>query len=138
MEKETPQTVKNLNVRLSRLEGQRNDIFEELKTQESVAQSHRDTLKVLDKNISRYRNRVNNFRSDPVVTEHAQLRYIERIMGIDLQKVIDTILDIKTKQMVKTIGSGNIVRDEGYIIVAKNYAIVTIKPRKENKQTKKK
>lgn len=62
----------------------------------------------MDKEIAHKKNelkqlveKINNFtKSSPIVTEHAMLRYIERVMGVDLEKITN---DILTEQNIKTI-----------------------------------
>lgn len=43
---------------------------------------------------------------NPIVTEHAMLRYVERHMGIDLSNVVDEIIKLPLKE---TVVSGNTI-----------------------------
>lgn len=65
--------------------------------------------------------------SDPIITEHAVLRYIERMMELDLDGITKVILPDKTKELIKQLGDGTYTVDGKYKAVVKNNAVVTIK-----------
>ena len=62
---------------------------------------------------------------EPIVTEHAMLRYIERVLGINLEEVKMQILNEKTLAMINSLGSGKFPGD-GYKVVVKNRSVITI------------
>ena len=64
--------------------------------------------------------------ADPVVTEHALLRYCERIIGVDLEAARLEILNPSRLAIVRTMGTGRIDMPGGRTIVFKNRAVVTI------------
>jgi len=62
---------------------------------------------------------------EPVVSEHALLRWLERVMRIDMNEVTKRILDESTKSKIMFAGSGKIYKD-GVCIVFKNKTVVTV------------
>jgi predicted transcriptional regulator len=61
-----------------------------------------------------------------VVTEHAILRYLERIMNIDIEELRAEILTDKTRQQIKTLGNGRYPLEKGGKAVVKNNSIVSV------------
>ena len=52
-------------------------------------------------------------RNKVIVSEHAMLRYIERVLGIDLKEIENRILTDEIKEQYKIIGSGRFsINDE--------------------------
>jgi len=61
------------------------------------------------------------------VTEHALVRYFERILGYNLEEVKDKILTEEIKERIETIGDGDYFHLDHCLIV-RNGAVVTIRP----------
>ena len=61
------------------------------------------------------------------VSEHAMLRYIERVMQIDLSIIRDNILTNENKLKIKILGNGEYPLKDKFKIVVKNNLVVTIK-----------
>ncbi len=49
-------------------------------------------------------NKVN--KNSIIITEHAILRYLERVEGVDIERVKKDILDDKVLRQIKTLGTG--------------------------------
>lgn len=67
-----------------------------------------------------------NTAKDPVVSEHALLRYIERIYGIDLKEIEDQILTPCNIKAIKTLGNGKYPLQSGGKAVVKGGTVVSI------------
>jgi hypothetical protein len=67
---------------------------------------------------------------EPIVSEHALLRYIERFMGVDLESVRRAILTETAVKMIKFTRNGKVTTD-GRRLIIKNGTVVTIEPTKE-------
>lgn len=65
-----------------------------------------------------------------VVSDHALLRYMERIMGIDLQMIKDAILTDSVKKMHLQLGDGRypaaVENNENCVVVIKSGVVVTL------------
>ena len=112
--------LKGLQVRLQKADAEESGIREELN-----AVNRR--LQAAMTETARLRAQIKSFTAEaPVVTEHALLRYIERVMGVDLDALRAEILNPSRAAMVKAMGSGKIDMKDGRKIVFKNRAVVTI------------
>lgn len=60
------------------------------------------------------------------VSEHAMLRYLERVHGLDLKNAEETIVTDKLKSMVDTLGGSGTYPIDGFQVVMKNYTITTV------------
>lgn len=114
-----PHELKGLQVRKAKLEA-------EIKALEE------DRNKV-SQDISRKKNELNTVQQkiesytviEPVVTEHAMLRYIERVLGIDLAEIQARILTQQNRQAIQFAGSCKI-KSEGVELVVKDRRVVSV------------
>ena len=63
---------------------------------------------------------------DIIVSEHALLRYIERVMGVDMDVIKEKILTTGLKTMISNMGNGKYPIGEGNKVMVKNNVITTI------------
>lgn len=61
-----------------------------------------------------------------VVSEHALLRYIERVFKVDLDEIRDVILTEKTKQMIKFSKGNCTVKMDGIELIVKNNVVTSV------------
>lgn len=64
--------------------------------------------------------------SAPVVSEHAMLRWLERVYELNLDNIRADILSEGTDKAIAFMKSGNIQKD-GVTLVVKNNVVVTVK-----------
>lgn len=95
--------LKNLQSQLSRLEGE----FESLKMQQNDIAVNIQHKK---KHIEEVKNKIKQLQSNKkkalVVSEHAILRYLERVENIDINSIIEKISTDKLKEMADVLGNG--------------------------------
>lgn len=61
------------------------------------------------------------------VSDHAMLRYLERVLEIDLKQIEGYILSENIKSMVSKLGtSGKFPHENGFQVVIKNNIVTTI------------
>lgn len=60
------------------------------------------------------------------VTEHAMLRYLERVMGVNLSELEEKIVTADLSRMIDSLGDGT-YPEHGKQVVVKDNKIVTIK-----------
>lgn len=65
-----------------------------------------------------------------VVSEHAILRYLERVCGIDMEKIKQEILPESTQRMVMTLGNGTYPASSHKVKIKDGVAITVI-PKEE-------
>lgn len=63
--------------------------------------------------------------SQPIVSEHAILRYLERVKGMDIESLKNEILDHKTVEHIKFAKNCNI-KKATHTLVVKNNTIITV------------
>ena len=64
-----------------------------------------NSLKSLEQKITNLQN------SDLIVSEHAIIRYIERVIGVNIEEIVEKIATDKMKKMVECCGNGQPYRD---------------------------
>lgn len=64
--------------------------------------------------------------ADPVISEHALLRYLERAKGVDMDQLRTEVLTPELVAMIKTIKSGKVPMPGGLRAIVKNSVVVTI------------
>ena len=80
-----------------------------------------DSLKSLEQKIEKIQN------SDLIVSEHAIIRYIERVIGINIEEIVEKIATEKMKKMVECCGNGLYPSENGeYKLKINTNVVVTI------------
>ena len=77
-------------------------------------------------------------RSEPKLSEHAILRYLERVKGIDLDAITQEILTEERKEAIRNFGTVKLPLEKGAKLVVREGTIVTVTPKKEKPKKKKK
>lgn len=70
--------------------------------------------------------RLEDSKNEPKVSEHALLRYCERVLGFDIELAEKAILTEVNKKAIKTIVSGSLPLGNGFKAVIKNMTVVSI------------
>lgn len=80
--------------------------------------SKRETVKAIQREIT-------EITREPLVTEHAMLRYFERIKGYSMKDIKNKIMPKETLKQIKKLGDGE-YSVENFGIVCRKNAIVTV------------
>jgi len=117
----TEQELKGLQTQLSKLEGEHSSLTTEIQLKQREAQSKKQIIDSL-------RQKINSFNKDEGirVSEHAMLRYVERVMGCDMKALEEKIIDGKLKSCIETLGGNGKYPCDGFTAVVKNNTIVSI------------
>jgi hypothetical protein len=91
------------------------------------------TLRDLQKQMAEKSTALNFVRKEireitemkPIVSEHAMLRYCERVLNMDLKKIEQELLSEKNVAIIEQIRSGKIPVGS-YTLIVKNKVIITI------------
>lgn len=73
-------------------------------------------------------------QKDPVVLDHAIVRYLERIKNIDVEGLAQEILPDEYIEKVKTIGEGYIPIEKSHVLVIKGNKVITVLNQEELKR----
>ena len=92
---------------LKSLQVQRTKAREEMDVLNKEKASLDERLGTLKKQISALSQRIDAMTAVPakiVISEHALLRYYERVEGLDVQGVVERLISPKTEEQIKKIG----------------------------------
>lgn len=117
------QELKQLKSRSTKLTVECGELDKQVKKLQRKFNSTSNELSQLDKKI---KNLESSSCGDLIVTEHAVIRYIERVMGIDLVQVTSQILTKDVEQMAKSLGSGKFPTGNGFRAIVKGNSIVSV------------
>ncbi|MDD5651240.1 MAG: hypothetical protein PHF86_12625 [Candidatus Nanoarchaeia archaeon] len=113
----------NLKSKLETLIGQRNDLNKEInRTQNDIQKNELEQKHLLEDS------------KKPIVTEHAIIRYLERVYKMDIEKIESEILTPDVETMIQTLKSGRFhkeIADIPFTIVFKEKVVTTILPREK-------
>ena len=114
------QELKQLQSRKAKLEVYVEELSRATRESQREYDKARFKMKALDEEIKRFSD------SNIIVSEHAVLRYMERVMGFDLEMVRSAILSPDNLMMIKKLGAGKYPLPGGGRIVVKDNVIVSI------------
>lgn len=90
----------------------------------------------LDKEINSTADNINNLlrkierlkqSGNLIISEHAIIRYIERVLGINIEEVTNKIVPEEIKKQIEVLGNGTYSVNEGeFKIVIKDNVVVTV------------
>lgn len=111
--------LKGLQVRVAKLES-------EINLLEADKDSLVKTIGAKRSELNRLNQRIQAFNvSEPVVTEHALLRYIERVMGVDLKQITDTILSTQNRSAI-AFSRNCKIKTNGVELIVKDRKVVSV------------
>ena len=115
------QNLKSLQTRKAKLKTELTDTRGQMRTCSKRENVIQQSLTHLDREIAKLAEK------EPVASEHAILRYIERVMGIDVDEVKKKILSERNTKIIKTISSGKVPLEEGgFTLVVKDKVVVSV------------
>jgi predicted nucleic acid-binding Zn-ribbon protein len=114
--------IKGLQTQIKKLEADAQVITERVKTDQREVSQKMKRANDLRKQIQRLEG-----NGEIKVTEHAILRYLERVEGLDLKAIEEKIITDQIRELVRELGgSGEFPSNEGFLVRMKNYTIITI------------
>jgi len=124
----TSHEIKKIQSQITSLRKEADAINSEIKVAKERRKGINDTVSVLNKRLKEI-ERANSSTGELVVSEHAFLRYLERVKGMDLEKLQSEIVTDMLKNTVSTLGgTGSYPADlEGsFKAVIKNFTYLMI------------
>jgi hypothetical protein len=116
-------TYKVLNTRLKKT-------FIEIDGLKRRQQTVTSELKEKMKQVQSISDQMNALREkEIVITEHAVLRYLERVKGIDIESIKKEMLPVKVKEQIETLGGEGkypIGLDNPGQLILKNNVVVSV------------
>lgn len=93
-------------------------------------------LQSAERNLGKIREEIKKLKEGNkiIVSEHAMLRYIERVLGIDLKEIERHILTDEVKEQYKIVGNGRFPINDEFRALIRDNVVVTITGVEKNKQ----
>ena len=116
-------TVKELHTKRRALQSEIAEVKRELDLKHKDNAVRKNTLQRIQERINQLENPV-----EPTISEHALLRYCERVMGINMDEVKQKILNDRVKTFITQLGGSGQFPAGGFHVVMKNNVVTTILP----------
>ena len=115
-------TLKQLKTQLTKKQGELDGIKIDMVTRQKEYESKKRIIDELQIKITRLEK-----PTKPEVSEHAILRYVERVLNVDIEHIKKEILSEEVLDMVTELGgNGGYPNKIGYKVVMKDNVVVTI------------
>lgn len=114
------QELKQLQIRKTRLEVELNSLVKEVQEMETRCDTISEKIAELDQKMKRLKD------SGIVISEHAFLRYFERVLNYDLGTVRGKIISEAVEDQVKVVGSGKFCIEGEHYAIVKNKVVITV------------
>jgi septal ring factor EnvC (AmiA/AmiB activator) len=113
------QPLKHLQVRQTQLSAEVDQLTKTMRELQRQLAEKNQSLNIVRKEIREITE------MKPIVSEHALLRYCERILNVDLKEIEQKLLSDKNIEIIEQIRSGKIPVDN-FMMVVKNKVVTTI------------
>ena len=117
-------TLKQLQTRRAQLQAELADQERVLSDAQSTVAASRERLKAVERDIQA----LEAASAEPIVTEHAMLRYLQHVKGLDLEALQREMLSGKTIEQINLVQSGRLPTPSGATLVVKQRTVVTVIP----------
>lgn len=113
------------------LENKLKDLMQLSEIQKSeISQKQKQYFKTIKdiNNIQKQIDEIKTYSSELIISDHAVLRYLERVKEIDVEEIKKEIITPQIKNIITTLGtsSGTYPSGTGYSVVFKKNTAVTI------------
>lgn len=123
MSKKTREEIKKLQSMKASIEAE----LESLNVQENDLRRNINSKKITLKAINQRIDMLTKDSEVLTVSEHAIIRYIERVLGINIDEVVEKILPSKEVELIKELGNGRYPIQNGeFKVVVRNGVVVTV------------
>jgi chromosome segregation ATPase len=123
-----------MEAELKSLQSQRQRISEELNLLRKENRELSDRIRAGERRISSIDSQIKDLTTskEVIVSEHAILRYLERVKGMDLTAIKEEILPAEVRAQIATLRSGRFPVNGDFKLRAKDGVIVTVLTKEEN------
>lgn len=117
-------TLKQLQTRRAQIQAELADQERVLADAQSAVAGTRERLKAVERDIEA----LEAASAEPIVTEHAMLRYLQHVKGLDLEALQREMLSGNTVEQINLVQSGRLPTPSGATLVVKQRTVVTVIP----------
>jgi hypothetical protein len=113
--------IKQLHVQLSKLEA-------DYAAKQTIVAQGQQELSFKSKQIIALKEKINQIsqKREIVLSDHALIRYVERVLGVDLDAAKAAIITDELRKMVDTLGGNGSYPMTGFIVKMKDSVITTV------------
>lgn len=114
---------------LKKLESMKSSLKAEISSLELEEKGLKEELSIKKARLNTLNQRIKNLgaKKGLTVSEHAILRYLERVEGLDLKEIEEKILPESEKPKIRTLGNGHYPINKGeFKIIVKDGVVVTL------------
>lgn len=112
--------LKQLRTRISKQRAESEVLKDEVRDAQRKASESRRKLSGLEDQLREAQN------TELIVTEHAILRYLERVVGLNLDEVKNKILTDTIRAQTKALGRSGRFPNDGFKVIMENGAVTTV------------
>lgn len=113
--------LKSLQSKVSRLKEKYQILKEEITFKQKESNQIQQEIKKLELKIENFNN-----SKDTIVSEHAILRYLERVKGLDIKAIEKEILSEEVLNLINTLGPNGSYPNNNFKVRLKNNIVTTI------------
>lgn len=110
-----------LNSEKIRLEFEIKNLKEKISKQNSLLKKLQGDLFALNQKINSAKE-----QKQVEITDHALVRYFERVLGLNSEEIIQKILSKENREKIYTLGGTCELKIDGVTFLIKDYAVVTV------------
>ena len=114
-----------MSVNIKALERQENDLYMQLDEMQIKRAEIDRSLASKKAELVKVQNRLKQLKSNVILTDHAIVRYLERVEKVDIEKIKKILLDEGTGELIKTMQPKKIKRDT-YSLLVHGSTITTV------------
>jgi len=129
----TPQALKKIQGEKKLIERKIEHLKKELLESAKVTEGINKKIASCVSQLKKVEEELSRMTSEPNVSEHGMLRYLQNVKGLDLVALKDEILTGDVKDQIRTIGNGKI-RKKDHSLTVRNNIVVTVTPPPKKKE----
>lgn len=131
MEKAIEKNLKSLQTSLSKNEEEKRLLIEKRNKVSEQRNALTNEIELKIENIKSLKIKIEQLKKkEVIVSEHAILRYLERVEGVDIEKIKERILNEEFKKAYNVLGDGKYPIENKFFVRVKGNVIVTVLPNK--------
>ena len=104
-------------VSIKSLERQEKNMLDEIQELNNKKADINKILMGKNSELQKIRSRLKQLKSNVILTDHAIVRYLERVEKVDIEKIKKILLDDKTAELIKTMQPSKIKRDSYSLLI---------------------
>ncbi len=115
--------LKALETQLSDAKAKKSMVLSQIEEKQRVCSKLKKEIRAINLSIEQLKNKN---QGKTIISEHCMLRYIERVLGINMQEIEQKILSESDKINIKNLGQNCTYSKDGFKVKIKDGVAVTV------------